>query len=146
MAYRFHSPLLLMASLALTLNLNLGPVVADIDPSEDLPLAGGLREANIQQKDVKEALDFAISEYNGRKNDLYLSKVVEVVQAQEQLVAGINYYFDVVLSQTTCLKTQSDLTNCPINEQQEREFCSFRIYFVHWLNQKTLTSSNCHSV
>ncbi|XP_059115630.1 cystatin-S-like [Peromyscus eremicus] len=142
MACLLHAPLLLLTTLMVAVNLNLNPVLGKT-------LLGGVEESSMQEEGAPEALDYAVNKYNENNNDLHLSRVVEVERVQKQVVAGTNFRFDVILGQTTCMKHQADLTNCPLIEQadqQEREFCSFEVYVVPWENQMSLTASSCHKI
>ncbi|XP_034350587.1 cystatin-S-like [Arvicanthis niloticus] len=141
MAYLLHSQLFLLTTLVLVLNLSYYPVVGNI-------LVGGIEESSMEEYGAREALDFAVSQYNEQNSDMYLSQVVEVKSVKTQVVGGRKYYFEVILGKTTCLKTEDDLTQCPLNEQpdqQESEFCSFEVLDVPWENYMALVSSSCHS-
>ncbi|XP_034349780.1 cystatin-S-like [Arvicanthis niloticus] len=142
MAYLLHSQLFLLATLVLVLNLSYYPVVGNI-------LVGGIEESSMEEYGAREALDFAVSQYNEQNSDMYLSQVVEVKSVKTQVVGGRKYYFEVILGKTTCLKTEADSTQCPLNEQpdqQESEFCSFEVLDVPWENYMALVSSSCHSI
>ncbi|XP_034349779.1 cystatin-S-like [Arvicanthis niloticus] len=142
MAYLLHSQLFLLATLVLVLNLSYYPVVGNI-------LVGGIEESSMEEYGAREALDFAVSQYNEQNSDMYLSQVVEVKSVKTQVVGGQKYYFEVILGKTTCLKTEADSTHCPLNEQpdqQESEFCSFEVLDVPWENYMALVSSSCHSI
>ncbi|XP_059115629.1 cystatin-S-like [Peromyscus eremicus] len=142
MACLLHAPLLLLTTLMVAVNLSLNPVLGKT-------LLGGIEESSMQEEGAPEALDYAVNKYNENNNDLHLSRVVKVERVQKQVVAGTNFLFDVILGQTTCMKPQADLTNCPLNDQadqQEREFCSFEVYVMTWENQMSLTASNCHKI
>ncbi|XP_034350586.1 cystatin-S-like [Arvicanthis niloticus] len=141
MAYLLHSQLFLLTTLVLVLNLSYYPVVGNI-------LVGGIEESSMEEYGAREALNFAVSQYNEQNSDMYLSQVVEVKSVKTQVVGGRKYYFEVILGKTTCLKTEDDLTQCPLNEQpdqQESEFCSFEVLDVPWENYMALVSSSCHS-
>ncbi|XP_028632195.1 cystatin-S-like [Grammomys surdaster] len=142
MAYLLHSQVLLLTTLILVLNLSYYHVVGYM-------LVGGIRESSMEEDGAQEALDFAVSQYNEKNSDMYLSQVVEVKSVKTQVVAGQIYYFDVILGKTTCLKTEADSTHCPLNEQadqQESEFCSFEVLDVPWENYMALMNSSCHSI
>lgn len=48
-------------------------------------LLGGREDASPEEPGVREALQFAMNEYNRGSNDMYHSRVSEVVQAQKQV-------------------------------------------------------------
>uniref|UniRef100_A0A8D2CVH7 Cystatin domain-containing protein n=1 Tax=Sciurus vulgaris TaxID=55149 RepID=A0A8D2CVH7_SCIVU len=112
------------------------------------PVLGGLEEADIHEKGVNQAIDYAISIYNQENNDLYYSRVLRVVHARKQVVAGMNYYLDLEIGRTSCTKSQSDLAECPFVDQpqeQKRTFCSFQVYIVPWLHKISMTQYSCHN-
>ncbi|CAH6787741.1 cystatin-S [Phodopus roborovskii] len=139
MACLLHAPLLLLTTLMVVGNLSLNPVLGHT-------LLGGIEESSMQEKGAPEALAYAVGKYNENNNDLYLSHVVEVKRVRKQVVAGEKFFFDVILGITTCKKAQADSTSCPLNDQAERELCSFEVYFVPWENKMSLTSSTCHKI
>ncbi|ERE71857.1 cystatin-C [Cricetulus griseus] len=139
MASPLRTPLLLLAILA---------VASAANTKQGPRLLGGLQEAKVEEEGVKQALDFAISEYNKGSNDAYHSRALEVVRARKQMVAGINYYLDVMVGRTTCTKSQPNLTDCPFHDQphlMRKTLCSFQIYTVPWQGTQTLTKSSCKS-
>lgn len=78
MAYLLHSQLFLLATLVLVLNLSYYPVVGSI-------LTGGIEESSMEEYGAREALDFAVSQYNEQNSDIYLSQVVEVKSVKTQV-------------------------------------------------------------
>ncbi|XP_028632197.1 cystatin-S-like [Grammomys surdaster] len=141
MACLLHSQLFLLTTLMLVLNLSYYPVIGNIE--------GGIEESSMEEYGAQEALDFAVSQYNEKTSDMHLSQVVEVKSVKTQVVAGKIFYFDVILGKTTCLKTQTDSTHCPLNEQADQEkseFCSFEVHYVPWEDYMALISSSCHSI
>ncbi|XP_076705008.1 cystatin-C-like [Callospermophilus lateralis] len=143
MVTTLHLPLLLLSAL-----------VASCAASESSKLSstsqetlGGLEDADIHEEEVRQAIDYSVGVYNQENNDLYYSRVRRVVRARQQVVAGMNYYLDLEMGQTTCTKTQSDLSECPFDDSQDqqRTFCSFQVYSVPWLRQISVTEYSCHN-
>uniref|UniRef100_A0A8C8WAC4 Cystatin domain-containing protein n=1 Tax=Panthera leo TaxID=9689 RepID=A0A8C8WAC4_PANLE len=137
MAQRLHSPLLLLAALALALALAVN----------SQKLQSRSWDADVNDKDVQEALKFALSEYNKASNDENYSRVLQVKGAQKQVVAGINYFLDVEIGQTKCTKSEPNKESCPFYEQPDllrKKLCSFQIYTVPWRSEKSLVKSRCH--
>ncbi|XP_013920405.1 PREDICTED: cystatin-2-like [Thamnophis sirtalis] len=109
-------------------------------------LVGGLMDASPEEPDVSSALQFAMNEYNRGSNDMYHSRVSEVVQAQKQIVSGVKYYFTVKIGRTVCRKGASDLENCAFHNTPklaQTMTCTFEIYNVPWRNMIRLTKSSC---
>uniref|UniRef100_A0A2K5J5K9 Cystatin domain-containing protein n=1 Tax=Colobus angolensis palliatus TaxID=336983 RepID=A0A2K5J5K9_COLAP len=114
MAGPLRAPLLLLAILAVALAVN---PAAEASPGKPPRLVGGPMDASVEEEGVRRALDFAVSEYNKASNYKYHSCALQVVRARKQIVAGVNYFLDVELGQTTCTKTQPNLDNCPFHDQ-----------------------------
>lgn len=49
---------------------------------------GDLTDANINDKDVQNALRFAVIQHNRDSNDLYIRQVVKVIKVQSQVSNG----------------------------------------------------------
>ncbi|KAI5929884.1 Cystatin-C [Manis javanica] len=138
-----RAPLLLLAALALALAVS--PAAGSkLGRSQ---LVGGLMDADVREAGVQQALNYALSEYNQASNDAYHSRVLRVLRARKQVVAGMNYFLDVEIGRTTCTKSQPNLTSCPFHEPPHlsKMLCTFEIYTVPWKNTNSLTKSNCHS-
>ncbi|TFJ95311.1 enoyl-CoA hydratase [Platysternon megacephalum] len=75
------APWLLLAALALAA----GAALAKDRPPR---LLGGLMDAEENDEGVQRALRFAMSEYNKASNDMYRSRVAELLQARKQVREG----------------------------------------------------------
>ncbi|NWR66900.1 CYT protein, partial [Bucorvus abyssinicus] len=94
---------------------------------------------------LQRALHFAMEQYNKGSNDMYASRVVRVIQAQRQIVAGIKYTIEAEIARTTCPKPAADLQSCAFAPQMgEHTICNFVVYTVPWLNKTQLLESRCH--
>ncbi|NXR08942.1 CYT protein, partial [Semnornis frantzii] len=117
--------------------------------SEDRPLMVGAPltiSAGDNDEGLQEALNFAIEEYNKASNDRYSSRVVRIISAKKQIVAGINYIMEVEIARTTCQKPAADLQSCALpNSPQlaKHTICNFVVYTVPWLNKTELLKSEC---
>ncbi|KAG3262740.1 cystatin-C [Ictidomys tridecemlineatus] len=143
MATTLHLPLLLLSAL-----------VAFCAASESSKLSGisqktlgGLEDADIHEEGVRQAIDYSVGVYNQENNDPHYSRARRVLSARQQVVAGMKYYLDLEMGQTTCAKTQSDLSECPFDDSQDqqRTFCSFEVYSVPWLRQISVIEYSCHN-
>ncbi|NXG45437.1 CYT protein, partial [Psilopogon haemacephalus] len=96
---------------------------------------------------LQQALEFAMEEYNKASNDLYSSRVVRIISAKKQVVAGINYIMEVEIARTTCEKPAADPQNCALPDSPQlakRTICKFVVYTVPWLDKNELTERKCH--
>ncbi|KAF5901415.1 cystatin-like, partial [Clarias magur] len=72
-----------------------------------MKLDGAPEDADINDPDIKEALRFAVDEYNARSNSIYISDVVNVISTQSQVIAGIQYIINVKMGTTSCKKANA---------------------------------------
>ncbi|XP_053106410.1 cystatin-like [Hemicordylus capensis] len=110
-------------------------------------LLGGPSEVSTDNQGAQQALKFAMSEYNKASNDMYLSRVSEVVGFRQQIVSGIKYFLDVKVGRTKCTKSSADIENCAFHETPElaqEKTCRFVVHTVLWLNQINLLEKTCH--
>ncbi|XP_026528316.1 cystatin-2 [Notechis scutatus] len=109
-------------------------------------LLGGRENASPEEPGVQAALQFAMNEYNRGSNDMYASRVSEVVEAQKQLVSGVKYYLTVKIGRTVCRKGISDLENCAFHDTPklaQTMTCTFEVYSIPWINTISLQKSSC---
>ncbi|XP_026556773.1 cystatin-2 [Pseudonaja textilis] len=109
-------------------------------------LLGGRENASPEEPGVQAALQFAMNEYNRGSNDMYASRVSEVVEAQKQIVAGVKYFFTVRIGRTVCRKGASDLENCAFHDTPklaQTMTCTFEVYRIPWQNRISLQKSSC---
>ncbi|NWI64845.1 CYT protein, partial [Todus mexicanus] len=95
---------------------------------------------------LQRALRFAMAEYNKASNDMYSSRVVRVISAKKQIVAGVKYIMEVEIGRTTCQKPAADLQSCAFPEEPqmaEHTICEFVVYTVPWLNKSELLKQSC---
>ncbi|NWW89338.1 CYT protein, partial [Rhynochetos jubatus] len=95
---------------------------------------------------LQRALQFAMAEYNKASNDMYSSRVVRVLRAQKQIVAGIKYTMKVEVGRTTCTKPATNLQSCAFHDAPQmakHHTCDFVVYTIPWLNQTQLLESSC---
>ncbi|XP_027520414.1 cystatin-like [Corapipo altera] len=95
---------------------------------------------------LQRALQFAMTAYNRASNDMYSSRVVRVISAKRQIVAGVKYIMKVELARTTCTKPAADLQRCAFRDEPQmakHTICNFVVLNVPWRNQIELLDSKC---
>ncbi|XP_027756579.1 cystatin-like [Empidonax traillii] len=95
---------------------------------------------------LQRALQFAMTAYNRASNDMYSSRVVRIISAKKQIVAGIKYIMEVEIARTTCTKPAADLQHCALHDEPQmakRTTCKFVVLNVPWRNQIELLDSQC---
>ncbi|NXD15706.1 CYT protein, partial [Nothocercus nigrocapillus] len=109
-------------------------------------LAGAPMSVATNDEGLQRALHFAMAQYNRASNDKYSSRVVRVISAKRQVVAGIKYIIEAEIGRTNCPKSVSDIQSCAFHEAPEmakRVTCNFVVYSVPWLNQTRLLKNTC---
>ncbi|TRZ25106.1 hypothetical protein HGM15179_002009 [Zosterops borbonicus] len=96
---------------------------------------------------LERALQFAMTAYNRASNDMYSSRVVRIISAQKQIVAGVKYIMEVEIARTACTKPATDIQRCAFlqgPQMAKRAICNFVVLTVPWRNQVELLESKCH--
>ncbi|NXA74340.1 CYT protein, partial [Thryothorus ludovicianus] len=124
-------------------------------------LAGAVRSAEIRPRMVgapesiddpendeglERALQFAMTAYNRASNDMYSSRVVRIISAKRQIVAGVKYIMEVEIARTTCTKPATNIQHCAFHEEPQmakHTICNFVVLNVPWRNQVELLESKC---
>ncbi|NXS26546.1 CYT protein, partial [Pomatostomus ruficeps] len=95
---------------------------------------------------LERALQFAMTAYNRASNDMYSSRVVRIISAKRQIVAGVKYIMEVEIARTTCTKPATDIQHCAFHEEPQmakHTICNFVVLNVPWRNQVELLESKC---
>uniref|UniRef100_A0A8C3TRE8 Egg-white cystatin n=1 Tax=Catharus ustulatus TaxID=91951 RepID=A0A8C3TRE8_CATUS len=95
---------------------------------------------------LERALQFAMTAYNRASNDMYTSRVVRIISAEKQIVAGVKYIMEVEIARTTCTKPATDIQHCAFHEEPQmakHTICNFVVLNVPWRNQVELLESKC---
>ncbi|XP_030800864.1 cystatin-C [Camarhynchus parvulus] len=111
-------------------------------------LLGGVQPIEDPENDegLERALQFAMTAYNRASNDMYSSRVVRIISAQRQIVAGVKYIMEVEIARTTCTKPATDIQHCAFHEEPQmakHTTCNFVVLNVPWRNQVELLESKC---
>ncbi|KAK6489177.1 cystatin-like isoform X2 [Huso huso] len=97
-------------------------------------MPGGLQDVSTDREDVQRAARFAVAEYNKASNHPYSSKMIRIVSAQAQVVAGIKFYLHIQMGRTT--------HGC----HNEEFTCRFVVLEVLWKNLTELLDTKCNSL
>ncbi|NWV87842.1 CYT protein, partial [Machaerirhynchus nigripectus] len=111
-------------------------------------LLGGLQTIQDPENNegLQRALQFAMTAYNRASNDMYSSRVVRIISAKRQIVAGVKYIMEVEIARTTCTKPATDIQHCAFHEEPhmaKHTICKFEVLNVPWRNQVELLASKC---
>ncbi|RWS22741.1 hypothetical protein B4U80_13999 [Leptotrombidium deliense] len=108
-------------------------------------LLGGWIPLQNKEKE-NEMLKIALVRANEATNCYYVQNIVKVLDAQQQLVDGMNYKLTFELGPTNCKLQSTNLDNinhCVPSNDKNIEICNVVIWQKVWLNQTTITHFDC---
>ncbi|KAM9477501.1 cystatin-like [Clarias gariepinus] len=108
-------------------------------------LVGAPEDADINDPSIKQALRFAVAEYNTKSNSIYTSKVVKVISAQSQVVSGAKYIITVKMATTSCKKADAK-KKCTVHSDPaiaKPRKCKLAVWSQPWLNRMELVENTC---
>ncbi|RXM91410.1 Cystatin [Acipenser ruthenus] len=112
-------------------------------------IPGGPIDAVIGEEGVQDALKFAVTEFNKASNDIYVSRVSQVVRVQKQVVAGIKYIMTVKMGRTSCRKgTAENIELCAFHDGPKlakTSTCTFEVWSRPWIPDTKLVKKTCTS-
>lgn len=107
--------------------------------SEGFGKSGGLQYVDHEDENVLQLATFAVDELNGRRNEMFRSKLVELRQAQRQTVAGSLYLLNVTISGTVCKQSdETELKDCEFSPVAKKERCTLHVWVKPWENHQSL--------
>nr|WBW70118.1 venom protein [Lampona murina] len=101
---------------------------------------------DVNSADFQRIINFATATISSGSNDLYLMRPVEVLNAEQQVVAGMNYKFTIRIRQTECKKNRSanvDINDCNFLYCGRTEKCDVVVWDKRWLKETKVTSLTC---
>jgi hypothetical protein len=100
-------------------------------PSPSIPILGGFSSVSSNDADVLEIAQFATNALSNSKTSAHPLVLVNVVKAEKQIVAGVNYRFQLKLSQQL--------------ESEENHFieCQVIVFDQIWTATRQITSFKC---
>lgn len=127
--------------LSLGLLLYAALMIAAVKPSRRPKLAGGWQKANKSSPAIQEAAQKATVHLESARNSAKAYRLVEVINAKQQVVAGMNYNITLKIGRTDCSRnTQTNLADCPFVTTQK---CKVTVWVRAWLNSSQVTHSDC---
>ncbi|KAH9409497.1 hypothetical protein TYRP_010507 [Tyrophagus putrescentiae] len=110
--------------------------LASAFPSSLLP--GGRHSIDVNNPQLIDALEHVQDDLNARLNSMYYHKIVKVISAQSQVVAGVLYHVDFEFAQTQCLKSKvTKETRARCTEASNVQICH------PWLNLVRTEEFHC---
>ncbi|XP_069942203.1 uncharacterized protein [Cherax quadricarinatus] len=125
------------------------------DDSDELPsfrdrrsATGGYSPVNVSDPKVIELAAFALKSMDAISDDPEVRVVENVISAQNQVVAGLNWKLQILVSWTSCLKEDQieDLRTCSKNTNKPSSKCDVTIYEKSWEDYIEVTEMACTPV
>lgn len=99
---------------------------------------------DVDDKGVQEAAKFGAAEVDSRSNSLFKSRLMTVLKADSQVVAGMNYRLVVRLGELDCRRNEDkDPSSCQVNRVQK---CTMTVWSQPWLSSMKLTDFHCKAM
>uniref|UniRef100_A0A023G9N4 Putative tick cistatins 1 n=1 Tax=Amblyomma triste TaxID=251400 RepID=A0A023G9N4_AMBTT len=132
-----------MASSFVLLGILLGAFVVCCKTEETPRLVGGWQKKPVDGNQLfTELAHFAVGNQVGDRE--FFDTVLEVIDAETQVVAGTNYRLTFKIAESTCRVTETYTKElCLPKTQDVKDTCTAVIYDVPWLNQRSVTSFTC---
>lgn len=108
---------------------------------------GGWRDRPVDSEDIQKFATLAVSENSKRSNSLYFEKLVKIIAAKTQVVAGIKYNITFEIAPTECKKNDKSydqMSECPLLESAPHQICTTTIWTRSWLNDTRIEHLECN--
>ncbi|XP_056423588.1 cystatin-2-like [Hyla sarda] len=109
-------------------------------------MVGGYTNRDPNDAAITDAAKFSVQAYNEESNDVHFFKLGEIVSAQSQVVAGINYKLIVEIGKTPCRKNHaSDMHACDGDNTEVLQVlsCTFVVFQSLPPQSYSLTKHDC---
>lgn len=108
------------------------------------PLLGGINDISVNDPTIVELSHEALKQLDATSSHANKYKVLEIISASRQVVAGIIYRVEVKIVLSDCLKTSdSNPSNCGILKESTGEVCKLEIWDQPWLPNGKQTNITC---
>ncbi|XP_077148414.1 cystatin-like [Ranitomeya variabilis] len=113
-------------------------------------LVGGLQPVDPSDPEVVKVATIAISGFNKMLNDEYNYKLMRIISAEFQIVAGVRYVLNVEIGRTACNSVStSEKGSCDFLQDSnlfKTLLCTFTVLDVPWENEESLLSWSCRVI
>ncbi|XP_068086039.1 uncharacterized protein [Anabrus simplex] len=107
-------------------------------------LVGAPSDTDVNSPYIQEIADFSLAELDKQSNALYSRKIVEVVKARTQVVAGTLVHLQLRLGYSNCRKGhKKQPQECELQDEMTKQLCSVEVWDRPWLKERKLTGAKC---
>ncbi|XP_021923638.1 uncharacterized protein LOC110831681 isoform X2 [Zootermopsis nevadensis] len=109
-------------------------------------LVGAPAQADLDDPYIHDMAKTALEEVDRRSNALYRQKIVRIVEAQKQMVAGVLTHLTLELGYSACRKGHdADIDGCQLKNDSNNQICHIEVWDRPWLNQREVNHVSCSS-
>lgn len=101
-------------------------------------LVGVQEDAEVGDEGILAAVDFVMKDMNSRRNSLYRTMPVDLIDVKKQVVAGFKYSFTLLIGGSKCKNNGSpkSLEDCPVDKiNGKMEKCYVEVHHQPWLEE-----------
>ncbi|XP_069682652.1 uncharacterized protein [Periplaneta americana] len=107
-------------------------------------IPGGLSPANVSDPVIQEMANIGLNHINNQSNSACTQEVVRIIEASQQVVAGMMYIVTMEVGCTTCHKGQNgDSNTCNQHVNSNNQICVVKIWDKPWLNFREVQEATC---
>ena len=108
------------------------------------PLLGGISDVSVDDPDIVALSHEALKQLDATSSHANKYKVLEIISASRQVVAGIIYRMEVKIVLSDCSKTSdSNPNDCGVSKESTSEICKLEIWDRPWLPSGKQTNITC---
>ena len=104
---------------------------------------GGIVPADPHSEEIKSAASFALQTIQAQSNSDNRLDVVTIRNAATQTVSGMNIFLTLEIGETRCGANQTEASDCPFDDQADRQMCKVKIWSRPWLGDRQVLESKC---
>ncbi|KAL3986021.1 Cystatin domain family protein [Acanthocheilonema viteae] len=99
-------------------------------------LLGGIKNSNVNDPEIQKVAEKAMEKVNAKTNYENLYKLVKVIDARTQVVAGVKYYLTILAAPTTCRKSSRKMNaaKCTIDMSKPKKQFKIEVRSAPWQN------------
>ncbi|CAG9530810.1 unnamed protein product [Cercopithifilaria johnstoni] len=93
-------------------------------------------QSNVNDPEIQEIAEKALEKVNMKMNYRNLYKLVKVINARTQTIAGMKYYLTILAAPTTCRKSSKNVNaaNCVIDKSKPEKKFKIEVWSAPWQN------------
>jgi len=109
------------------------------NPQDDEQILGGLAPIEKDDELVMQAANLATTKVCDSVNSPFHLKLMEITEAQQQVVSGILYHLKVKIGQTDCLKSTDMMACTQVPGEHNLQWdCKVKVWYQAWKSDEPM--------